>query len=203
MNLLPEVIPALCFVEDCLKIVAPTESLFYKTRTYYRKNKICVESFSSSREDTSENIISLAYEYFRFGCHQPTTSFYKEYEQHQMKIEDNLFVKKSIIDLFQDKGLVNGQSIYLSSNVKEILAGKSNDLNLILSTNDSYMMQCYQKLVGLILNKFNVIKVPPLKEATLITFVDELFPPKEYCKSGFSSRKKEALLSLFNKEKAA
>lgn len=202
MNLSPEVIPALCFVEDCLKIVAPTESLFYKTRTYYRKNKICVESFSSSREDTPENIISLAYEYFRFGCHQPTTHFYKEFHEGQIKIEDSLFVKKYIVDLFQDKGLVNGQSIYLSSNIKDILGGKSNDLNLILATNDSYMMQCYQKLMELILNRLNVIKVPPLREATLITFIDELFPVCEYSKTGFSSRKKEALLSLFNKEKA-
>lgn len=194
-----KIISALDFVEDCIKLVTPTQEAFLKIKEYYRENKICVESFYCSREDTPEYILSKSYEYFRFGCHQENISFYKDLDGKKIPIKEKTFINYNANKLFTCKGTINGESIYLSKSAYTILLLTKENLNYNILKNDSFMLRCYHQLVEYILTTLNATTVPPLKETALHSYIDNIFPPSEYTNSNFSLNKKQALIYLFDK----
>jgi len=194
-----KIISALEFAENCIKLVTNTQGDFLRIRQYYRENKFCIESLTYSEKEMPEYIISRAYEYFRFGCHQENVFFYKEYDKHKIQITDQASINTSINKLFKCKGILNGELIYLSKNAYDILILTKENCAYNPLKNDSFMLKCYNQLVESILKSLNTTTVPPLKENTLNSYIDNLFPPTEYANSNFSLNKKQALIYLFEK----
>jgi hypothetical protein len=195
------IISALDFAERCIKLVAPNDETFLKIRECYRKNQLYVESFDGFIKDTPEYIISKAYEYFRFGCHHDSVSFYKKSHEKKLQLIEPPFINNICINkLFISKGLLNGELIYLSKKAIYLLINKHSIYNSCVI--DSFMMRCFEKLVIYILKSLNVTTIPPLKISILNSYIDEVFPAIEYEESGFSNQKKEVLIYLFDKTRS-
>lgn len=203
MEVKRNLISALNFAEKCIKLVVPSSDLFIEAKTCYRVNKINITQYVIFRENTPEYSIALAYDYFRFACINKEIGFFMERDEEFVEIKDKFFVRDHICELFEGKGIIKGADIYMTENAYDLLMIGNNVPIYNSMVNDSFMLKCYKKVVEHIMSSLKTKNVPPLKESALSAYVDELFPPSEYPRIGFSSRKKEALISLFNKQKAA
>ena len=194
-------ISALDFAEYCIQLVTSSQEENFKIKHYYRENKICVDVWCLSQEDLPEYSISEAYEYFRFACFHRNIFFYKKYEGKIIEIKEKSFIKRSIKQLFECKGVINGEDIYISKNIYEVLLLPQPEF--IYNTNiiDNFMLKCFSKLVKYILNYLNISRIPDLKSDDLNSYIDVVFPPDNYDTSGFSLRKKQALIYMFDKTK--
>ena len=134
-----------------------------------------------------------------FGCREKNIKFYKDHESSKIEITGQESINLCINKLFKCKGVLNGEPVYLSKHAYDVLLLTKEQSSYNSAKNDSFMLRCYHKVVEFILKTLNVAQVPPLKEAVLNSYVDMVFPPKEYSNSNFSTNKKEALIFLFEK----
>lgn len=196
------IISALDFAEKCIKIVSCNLDLYKISKKFYRKEKIFINRFIKFKEKSPEYIIALAYENFKFVLLNKQMSFFKK-EDEGILCFDNTVSIDMIQELYENKGIINEFDVYVSSKACDLLTLINETPIYNPLVNDSYMMKCYKRVVEHILQSLNVNQVPRLKESNLNAFIDEVFRPSEYSKTGFSQNKREALAFMFDKSKTA
>ena len=192
------VVEFLTYIEKCIELVSDNRSLFLEARQHYRMMKLNVSVFKVCRIESLEFLLSKSYDLLKFGCLNSKATFYKEDEEgSKKKIEDPAFIQRFCETLFESKGLLNGEVIFISERACDAVEFSIKAKSFLNMHQDTFMTNCHHKVRDYILHKSGMETFPPLKKEVIAAYIDEVFPPLKYAESGFSKNKKNALLYFF------
>lgn len=182
--------------EHCIKVATPFKKNYLKIRQFYRVNQIFVDCWCSFPVDSSEYIIYEAYVNFIFVCGKRNVRFYKKCGEEIIEIKDKSLIRRYLKTLFEGRGVLDGEEIYISKNVYGNLPHPDNKVRV-----DSPTMRILEGFSKYLARDLNVEDIPPLTGSVLKSRMADFSKLPENFGLGITDNQKKIVIYLFPKTK--